>query len=217
MGRIWRWDCGMEMVDVVPSIMVEVVTMSELGWSAAFGYRTDPSDDNQESAWGEKESGMATAGDGGIVRDRILPLRETVGAMKPLIWTALGRATRETAATAERARYKEKFSSALEALGGRQDSGGGRLGWFRGSIAYRNPGQLAEHFGWAGRGSIGYSGEMGELRVLGKIRESAGKTGARPPRLERFGLALYLSREAWCLRQHTTTRLSGGLRMVDVT
>jgi hypothetical protein len=26
--------------------------------------------------------------------------------MKPLTWTALGRATRETAATAERARYK---------------------------------------------------------------------------------------------------------------
>lgn len=42
----------------------------------------------------------------------------------------------------------------------------------------------------AGRGSIGYSGEMGELRVLGKNRESAGKTGARPPRLERFGLAI---------------------------
>jgi hypothetical protein len=71
----------------------------------SFGYRTDPTDDD-ESTQGEKESEIATAGDQGIDRDGILPLRETVGAMKPLIWTALGRATRETAATAERARYK---------------------------------------------------------------------------------------------------------------
>lgn len=87
---------------------------------------------------------------------KILPRREMVGAMKPLTWTAGPLATRETAATAERERYKAENVSNHEV----PSPGGGPLGEPRGragdgQIAYRGPGQLAEHFEMAGVAQLG--------------------------------------------------------------
>lgn len=106
-------------------------------------------------------------------RKSFLPLRETVGAMKPLIWTALTLATLEEAAAT--ARYKVGKHSPRSAIG-RAIGDEQELSMSR---TYRSPGELNEHFGCVVVAQlIGRLGED-ELRVCGKNRE------VQRPRLDR--------------------------------
>lgn len=112
-------------------------------------------------------------GAGEASRIVILPRREMVGAMKPLTWTALPLATRETAATAERERYKRGKTSAKLLLWANSDEASGRkLGHGR-NFAYRGPGQLAEHVGWL---VVAQLGTPDTGRDLGRTEGFGGKS-----------------------------------------